>query len=259
MTGAASNAPSILAFWDERAALGNRAGTNDFILTGIEQRFLLDTVPKGARVLDIGCGNGASLIRLAAENGCRGVGFDFSAKMIAAAVAAVEEGGLGHALALHHRHVPPVPSEWGAFDLAYSQRCLINLDTRAAQKAAALSVADSLKPGGRYLMIECFNDGGEETNLLRRRLGLEPIAAPWHNLFFDLAEVKSWSAPGFYVERVVHISSTYHFLSRVVYARLAQQSGEALRYDSEINLLAAQLPQEIGAFGPVKACIWRKA
>jgi hypothetical protein len=48
-------------------------------------------------------------------------------------------------------------------------------------------------------------------------------------------------------------------LSRVVYAKLAEKSGEELRYDSDINMLAAQLPQEIGEFGPVKACIWRKA
>ncbi|MBS0246936.1 MAG: class I SAM-dependent methyltransferase [Proteobacteria bacterium] len=210
-------------------------------------------------MLDIGCGNGASLIRLATAHACRGIGFDFSARMIAVATAAVRQAGLDHAIAFHHRAVPPVPTDWGAFDLAYSQRSLINLETRAAQRAAVLSVADTLLPGGRYIMIECFNDGGEETNLLRRRLGLEAIAAPWHNLFFDLAEVKSWSTPQFYVERVVHISSTYHFLSRVVYAKLAQQSGEALRYDSEINLIAAQLPQEIGTFGPVKACIWRKA
>ena len=71
-------------------------------------------------------------------------------------------------------------------------------------------------------MIECFNEGSEETNLLRRRLGLEAMAAPWHNRFFNLHEVKSWSSPKFYVERVFHISSTYHFLSRVVYAKLAR-------------------------------------
>jgi hypothetical protein len=74
-----------------------------------------------------------------------------------------------------------------------------------------------------------------------------------------LHEVKGWSSPQFYLERVVHISSTYHFLSRVVYAALARDSGEALQYDSKINLLARDLPQEIGEFGPVKACIWRKA
>ena len=42
--GAMSGGQSILAFWDERAALGDRAGTNDYVLTGIEQSFLLDTV-----------------------------------------------------------------------------------------------------------------------------------------------------------------------------------------------------------------------
>jgi hypothetical protein len=74
-----------------------------------------------------------------------------------------------------------------------------------------------------------------------------------------LHEVKSWSTPAFYLEKIIHVSSTYHFLSRVVNAKLASDSGETLNYDAAINLLAARLPQEIGEFGPVKACIWRKA
>jgi SAM-dependent methyltransferase len=249
---------SILGFWDERAGLGVLAGTNDFVLTGIEQRFLLDTVPSRTRVLDIGCGNGSSLIQLVKNRGCTGVGLDFSEKMIETALASVEKEGLQDRIELHRRVVPPVANEWGLFQVAYSQRCLINLDSVEAQKIAVLSVADTLEPGGIYIMMECFNEGSEETNLLRRRLDLDAMSAPWHNRFFNLHEVKSWSSARFFVERVIHISSTYHFLSRVVYAKLAQQSGEELRYDSEINLLAAQLPQEIGEFGPVKACVWRK-
>ncbi len=250
---------SVLDFWDERAALGERAGTNDFVLTDIEQRFLLDFIPAGSYVLDIGCGNGASLIRLARERGVSGVGFDFSPKMIETAHALGADAGVLDRLAFHHRTAPPVPREWGRFPVAYSQRCFINLSTVGAQREAVLSVADVLEPGGLYVMVECFNEGAEETNLLRQRLGLPRMSAPWHNLFFDLHEVKGWSAPDFYVERVVHISSTYHFLSRVIYAKLAEHKDEVLRYDSEINLLAAELPQEIGEFGPVKACVWRKA
>jgi SAM-dependent methyltransferase len=254
-----SKSAEILKFWNERSSLGEIAGTNDFVLTSIEQRFLLDSIPSGSRVLDIGCGNGGSLIQLAKHNNCTGIGFDFSDKMVGVAQASVGEAGLAQHVALYHRGVPPVPSEWGTFKVAYSQRCFINLETVEAQKRAVLSVADSLEPGGTYIMMECFNEGAEETNLLRRRFGLEAMDAPWHNRFFNLHEVKSWSSPEFFVERVVHISSTYHFLSRVVYAKLAQESGETLCYDSPINLLAAQLPQEIGEFGPVKACIWRKA
>ena len=108
-------------------------------------------------------------------------------------------------------------------------------------------------------MMECFNEGAAETNHLRKMIGLQPLTVPWHNRFFNLHEVKEWSLPGFYVEKVIHISSTYHFLSRVVYAKLAEKTGEELQYESDINVIAAQLPQEIGEFGPVKACIWRKA
>lgn len=256
---AKSKAEQILDFWDERASLGSIAGTNDFVLTGIEQRFLLDYVSSGTRIIDIGCGNGSSLIQLVKNKNCAGVGFDFSQKMIKSAQASAAAAGLQDRIEFYHRNIPPVPNEWGTFKLAYSQRCFINLENVEAQKSAVLSVAATLEPGGVYVMLECFNEGSEETNLLRRRLGLEAMSAPWHNRFFNLHEVKSWSSPHFYVERVMHISSTYHFLSRVVYAKLADQSGEQLQYDSPINLLAAQLPQEIGEFGPVKACIWRKA
>jgi SAM-dependent methyltransferase len=250
---------NILRFWNERSTLGQLAGTNDFVLTEIEQRFLVDFVPTGACVLDIGCGNGGSLIRMAKEKGIAGIGLDFSDEMVKTAREAVQAEGLGERISIHHRSVPPVAAEWGKLPIVFSQRCLINLKTVEAQREAVLSVAEVLEPGGIYIMLECFNEGSEETNLLRLRLGLETMHAPWHNRFFDLHQVKSWSSPQFYVERVVHISSTYHFLSRVVYAALAQKSGEQLRYDSDINLLAKELPQEIGEFGPVKACIWRKA
>lgn len=249
----------ILDLWNERASLGNLAGTNDFVLTGIEQSFLLNTVENNTRVLDIGCGNGGSLINLVKNKKCFGVGFDFSEEMIKLARQDSLSQGLSKSVEWYQRNVPPIPNEWGQFDVAYSQRCLINLTSVEHQKEAVLSVKDTLKSGGAYIMLECFMEGAEETNLLRRRLGLHAMDAPWHNLFFHLHEVKSWSTPSFYVEKVVHISSTYHLLSRVVNAKLAADSGEALRYDAAINLLAAQLPQEIGEFGPVKACIWRKA
>jgi ubiquinone/menaquinone biosynthesis C-methylase UbiE len=250
---------SILKFWDDRASLGDLAGTNDFVLTGIEQAFLANNVQHGVRVLDIGCGNGSSLIKIVSQNECNGVGIDFSDEMIKLAKQASLIQGLENKINWHRCNVPPVSNEWGQFDVAYSQRCLINLTSTEQQKEAVLSVKDSLKSGGTYIMMECFSEGSEETNLLRRRLGLLAMDAPWHNLFFNLHEVKSWSTEAFYVEKVVHISSTYHFLSRVVNAKLMADSGGELKYDSPINLLAAQLPQELGEFGPVKACIWRKA
>ena len=248
----------ILKFWDERASLGDLAGTNDFVLTGIEQSFLVNTVERNSHVLDIGCGNGSSLIKLIQQKGCTGVGIDFSEEMVKLAKQASLSQALGDRVNWQQSNVPPVPKTLGQFDVIYSQRCLINLTNVEQQKEAVLSVQNSLKSGGTYIMLECFNEGAEETNVLRLRLGLEAMNAPWHNLFFDLHEVKSWSTSSFYVEKIIHISSTYHFLSRVINAKLAANSGSELHYDDPINILAAQLPQEIGDFGPVKACIWRK-
>lgn len=249
---------NILKFWDERAQLGDLAGTNDFVLTGIEQRYLSETIQGYSRVLDVGCGNGSSLLMLIKNKSCTGVGIDFSGEMVALAQQTATLQGLSGNVEFHQRYTPPVPTDWGEFDVAYSQRCFINLERTDLQKEAVLSVQSSLKSGGIYIMLECFNEGAEETNLLRERFGLPRMDAPWHNHFFNLHEVKSWASPTFFIEKVVHISSTYHFLSRVVNAKLCADSGEKLKYDSNINLFAAQLPQEIGEFGPVKACIWRK-
>ncbi|MGF1610060.1 MAG: SAM-dependent methyltransferase [Kiloniellales bacterium] len=248
----------ILDFWNERAGLGAIAGTNDFNLTEIEHRFLETAVPSGSRILDVGCGNGSSLVRLAKAKGCHGVGMDFAEQMVEVAAARVRDEGLSDRLEVHRRSVPPVPNEWGPFDVVYSQRCLINLTSTDQQKTAVLSVADCLRPGGMYVMVECSLDGSDRTNSVRESLGLQPIDPPWHNLFFREKEVASWANEGFVLEDLQHISSTYNFLSRVVYAKLAADRGEELRYDSDINLLSLKLPPAVGAFGPVKAWIWRK-
>jgi len=69
--------------------------------------------------------------------------------------------------------------------------------------------------------------------------------------------VPKWATDDFILEEVVPFSSTYHFLSRVVYASLARDKGEELKYDSDINILACKLPI-VGNFGPVRLWQWRR-
>ena len=170
----------------------------------------------------------------------------------------VERAGLIDKLTIRQHRLPPVPAEFGKFNAVYSQRCLINLTSSDEQRDAVQSVAGILEPNGVYIMIECSIEGGERTNAIRSQLGLERIEPPWHNLFLHENEVASWGTDDLKLEKMIHISSTYHMLSRIVYAKLAADKGETLRYDSDINLLAAKLPRDIGEFGPVKAWIWRK-
>ena len=248
----------ILNFWNDRANLGELAGTNDFMLTRIEQDFIESAVPPKTRVLDIGCGNSSSLIRLAKKSSCRGVGIDFSKEMIQTSKKFVKDAGVDSVVENYCDSVPPVPRHYGMFDVVISNRSLINLSSLEDQEKTVKSVADVLNPGGMYLMIECVQDGNDFTNSMREKLELEPICAPWHNLFFRKEDVFAWQSKEFSIEQFLHISSTYHFISRVVYAKLAELKGEELKYDSDLNKIAAMLPQQISEFGPVKAWVWKK-
>ena len=55
----------------------------------------------------------------------------------------------------------------------------------------------------------------------------------------------------------VYYSSTYYFLSRVVNAWEAAQSGKDPDYDAPVNQLALKLPP-IGDFGQGRLWLWRK-
>jgi ubiquinone/menaquinone biosynthesis C-methylase UbiE len=245
------------AFWDGRATLGETAGTNDFVLKRIETDLLVKRVHPGSRVLDIGCGNGDTLLKLVEESGCTGVGVDFASEMISVAKSSCVAKGLADKVKFLEGHVPDLPIGLGLFDFVISERCLINLDDLVSQERAFRELMDHLTPGGTYLMIEDSFDGLEKLNEVRTSVQLEPIDPPWHNLFLREKEVAAWARPGCLLQEFVPFTSTYYFLSRVVYARLAKDRSEELRYDSEINLLAPSLPN-LGDLGAVRLWVWRR-
>jgi len=154
-------------------------------------------------------------------------------------------------------HVPGLRKDLGLFDIALTERCLINLDDVKSQEAGFRDIMSHVKPGGVFLMIEDSHDGLARMNEMRAKLDLESIPAPWHNVFFHEAEVAAWADDQHVLEEFVPFTSTYYFLSRVVYARLARDKNETLRYDSEINMLAPRLPS-IGDLGAVRLWVWRR-
>jgi len=250
-------AETKLEFWNNRAVLKEVAGTNDFPLKGLELNLILDRVPERASVLDVGCGNGETLMRLAREKKSTGVGLDFSEKMIELARATSLRDGLADKVRFQMAALPELPASLDQFDYAITERCLINLDSETTQRKAFLKIMSHVKPGGLYLMIESSIQGLERTNELRQLLELERMEPPWHNVFLNESSVENWGTDEFVLEEVVPFTSTYHFLSRVVYARLAADKNEELKYDSDINMLACRLPI-VGNFGPVRLWSWRR-
>ncbi|MFC1623845.1 class I SAM-dependent methyltransferase [Candidatus Omnitrophota bacterium] len=247
----------IQRFWNERAVLGNISGTNDFMLKNLELQLLLKMIPAKSSILDIGCGNGETLIKLAQEKDCSGTGIDFSENLIKLAIGSSKSKGLRSKLNFHIVAIPDIGIELGKFNYVLTERCLINLESETLQHKAFLGIMSYVKSGGYCLMVESSVQGLERINGLRKILSLEPITIPWHNVFLDERHVRQWGTDRFILEKEVPFSSTYYFLSRAVYARLAQDKMEKLKYDSDINKIACELPN-IGDFGPTRMWVWKK-
>ncbi|HYU64712.1 MAG TPA: class I SAM-dependent methyltransferase [Candidatus Paceibacterota bacterium] len=243
------------AFWDERAA-GDNPGSNDFTLKRLEMKLILERIPKSSRILEVGSGAGEALVALAKEKNCTGVGIDFSEAMVRRARVYAKKNRCDKKVRFEVGKTPDLPSHLGTFDFVLTERCLVNLNSRDAQKKAFIELMSHLKSGGQYLMIEDFQDGLDNTNAFRKMLKLYRIDPPWHNIFLTQKQIDSWESSSHILKEVIPFSSTYYFLSRVVYAGL-ERDVRKLKYDSEINLLSCKLAP-VGDFGATKAWLWKR-
>jgi len=252
----------IKKFWDSRAVLGSTAGSNDFILKDLETAVFIEHIKPMSTILDVGCGNGMTLIKLVKERRCSGTGVDLSDETVRLANTYLEKENLHDRLVVKVGHVPGGLADLALFDYALTQRCLVNLTSKEDQRRAFIEIMSHVKPGGFYLMIEDSQQGIDSLNVLREGVDLEPIPPPWHNLFLDERDIPDWQTADWrLVEGPKAVASTYYFLSRVVYAKIARDQGlrsEELRYDSEINLLAYRLPRNIGDWGAPKLWTWQR-
>ena len=258
---------SVKEYWDSRAELGPEAGTQDLIARQLEVRAIEEYVKDGMTILDAGCGNGMTALELAERHKVNIIGMDFAPKMI------------GDARELANKRKLKGPIHFGVwditdcflnyqsmFDLVYTQRAIINLPDWETQKKTIELLGTYLKPGGKYLMCECSQDGLDEINQLRKQIELDEIKSPWHNRYLRDKEVMSLayeaadafgSQKNVGLQRVHDFSSTYYYLSRIINAWLAAQEGKEPDYNSPINQLSLQLPS-FGNCGQVKLWVWQK-
>ena len=254
---------NIQEFWDSRAWLAYTSGSNDFILKDIETDEILKQIKNKPKiVLDVGCGNGETLIKIAKLKDCSGVGIDFSPKMVEVARQNAKNVGMDDKVIFEVEEVQNQDIElYGFFDYALTQRCLCNLTCVEDQRTAVENIMDNLKSNGVYIMVEDCIQGHNRLNEVRRKVGLDPIDIYWFNLFLDEDEVAKWCNDKFFLELgPISVASTYYFLSRVIYAKLEKEKGtkpEDLKYDSDINMLAYKI-KNMGNLGAPTMWLWRK-
>jgi len=234
---------SRLEFWNSRANLGLAAGSNDVNLKMLEMDNLCAHIKEAIDVLDAGCGNGATATKiLQAFPDIILSAFDYSDEMVKATEKLAKEAGVSERLSVQTGDLLSPPFSGQKFDIIYTERSLINLDSFDAQMLAISRLSDRLKPDGRIVLCESFIDGLNEINSFRGPLGLGLIEPPWHNNYFDMDRLVKGLPSHLRIEAVDNFSSTYYFISRVVNAWLALQRGSDPSYDDPINKISFVLP-----------------
>jgi 2-polyprenyl-3-methyl-5-hydroxy-6-metoxy-1,4-benzoquinol methylase len=136
----------------------------DFEELGASRRVILDLLrplglPSGARVLDLGCGNGAVLLALAAEFSFECVGVDAFAPFIETAQRAAEVRGLAEKCRFRCADLREVVAEHQNFDVAM----LLALGAAIGTPAEIVGLLRGcVRPGGYMVIDDSFLGPGVE-------------------------------------------------------------------------------------------------
>jgi len=225
------------------------ATSRDWNLRELEIGFILESLKdlkEGSQVLDIGCGNGYTDIRIVQSLPVYVEGIDFSEKMIE---------GANH-LKVECKHMVGSVDFWigditsldyknDHFDAVVSERCLLNLPDRKTQFNVIREVHRVLKKGGVYIMVEGTRDGLRRLNELRTLMGLKPIPDKAKDnvnslkfVEFELEEVLRY-LPFRTVKK--QYFGMYYLISRVVHPLLVAPNEP--KFDAKINEVARKMAQ----------------
>jgi ubiquinone/menaquinone biosynthesis C-methylase UbiE len=237
--------------YDARDGLQIYSTSRDFNLRELEISFIAKHLVTG-RVLDIGCGNGYTLLCLARKYKADFLGLDFSPNMVESARKLTEK------FAAELRSIPEfrvcdirsLPFGDDSFDSIISERCLLNLPSREDQYRTIREVHRVLRHGGVYLMVEGTEDGLSRLNQVRERLGLNAIPSAAQDnassLKFHENEIERYLEQMFEIQ-VTQFFGTYYLISRVVHPLLVYP--ETPRFDAQINVIARKVAEVIPDVG----------
>lgn len=209
-------------------------------------------------VLDLGCGNGYALSVLSQTRPSnRYQGLDASDELLEIA----RDRQLQNCqLAKSDARQLTLPD--ASVDAVYTERCLINILDWEGQLEALREVHRVLRPGGHYLMIECFTDGLQNNNKAREECGLEGLNEAYHNRYFDKDQLFGSITDLFTSVQPSsdnsvlqsNFLSSHYFIARVLHPLVTK--GTAIK-NTEFVKFFSMLPP-YGNYSPIQSFILRK-
>lgn len=252
----------------EKFGLSRRSTMDDDIVRDRELEMILQTLKylKAEnntidKILDLGCGNGYALGFLAPIfQDTHYYGLDYTPEM----VELCKKRNINNC-EFFQGDARKLPFEDDTFDFIYTERCLINILDTEEQLKSIDEIYRVLKPGGHYLMIECFTDGLESNNKARKECGLDELSVRFHNLYFDkellrkhitrkltlLPEVIKMSEHYTFYQNFL---SSHYFVARVIHPLVSK--GQQIKNTEFVKFFSFLEPQ--GNYSQIQGVLLKK-
>jgi len=258
-------AAAVESYWEDPST----KSIIDENLHELEMQMVCRYLLHNDRLIDFGCGNGEATVRYSGQvQEC--VGVERSQYLRDQALDNAARSGMTN-IQIVEGDILASQESLGLFDVAVTQRMLINLISWEDQQRGLINIHRLLRPGGRYIMIENTNDGFSALNDMRKAVGLSPIRQHWHNRFFDYEELMSFMKDKFQLLNF-HDFGLYYFLTRVYVPMFAQFTGYGAQAkkdlifetsDEKARLLFEMFAERLAikdcrALGPIQVFVFRR-
>lgn len=229
--------------------------------------FFPDAAPERT-VLEVGCGNGHNIFGLWEQfTSYHFTGLDYSPQMIESAQKILEAHpeadmvfGVADILSLQMELLNPTH-----YDVVFTDRCLINLNTWERQMTGLRNCAERVRPGGALVIIENFVASYSNQNRLRESAGLLVRTPDPYNHFIHETEFQSFATGelGLIHETTDDFGSLHDILLYVLIPAVNQGKVDYSHPIMEAaTTLLTRMPDDIqnqfGSFGQNRLYVFRK-
>ena len=232
----------ILNYWNKRSRKKLLKCTNDKLLEENELKFLKSFINNKSIVLDIGCGDGTLLKYLKNNCNVKGIGFDYSSDLIK--IAKRNSKNLEF-ICMDMNNIEKINFRIKKFDYIITKRSIQNLTSWKAQKKFINTLHKFSNKKTKIILIESSKTSLDKINIFRKKLKLNKINMPWHNLYLDDKKIINSKFKKIKLKKIHEIFSTYYFMSRIINAINSKQLKRKPQYNDKLNLTGWSLPQNL--------------
>ena len=248
-------------FWLKRLnkKKSNLVCSKDERLNNFENDYMINSLKDNKSIFEVGCGNGVLLKKLIKKKKIKYyLGTDFVKELVDQNKKFIKKKNI-HFDQLDMTLIKPNTFS-KKFDYIISKRAVQNVLSRKLQLRSIDNMGNFLKKNGLMFLMESSLTAQKNINKYRKIFGLHKIIPPWHNLFLDDSFIKKHKFKRVKLVKIENFSSSFYFITRIVYAAYAKFKNQKVNFKNPLNLIATLVDNEIlkEDFSQIKMYIFKK-